>query len=74
MQSIDKPVAGDWDGDGDDDAGIFRAGQWHLRSGAQATGATVETFLFGATSGQPVVGYGSDPAMPGVGTFRPRTG
>jgi hypothetical protein len=69
-------VAGDWDGDGDDDAGIFRAGQWHLRSGAQAAGATVETFPFGSVGGQPLVGYGSDPEnpeLPGLGTFRART-
>jgi hypothetical protein len=74
VQSIDKPVAGDWDGDGDDDAGIFRGGQWHLRSSAQAAGATVQTFLFGSSSGQPLVGYGPDPDIPGIGTFRPRTG
>ena len=71
-QAGDKPIAGDWDGDGDDDAGIFRWGEWHLRSTAQASGATVAAFTFGSGNGQPVVGDGSDPMRPGIGTFRPK--
>jgi hypothetical protein len=72
LQPVDVPVAGDWDGDGDDDAGIFRTGTWYTRSTAGANGGITSTFTFGATSGQPVVGHGSDPVEPGVGTFRPR--
>jgi hypothetical protein len=74
QQAGDKPVAGDWDGDGDDDAGIFRWGEWHLRSTAQTSGATVAFFTFGSGNGQPVVGDGSDPVKPGIGTFRPTAG
>ena len=73
LQSTDLPVAGDWDGDGDDDAGIFRTGTWYTRSTAAAAGGITSTFGFGASSGQPLVGHGSDPVKPGVGTFRPRT-
>ena len=36
----DQPVAGDWDGDGDDDAGHLPRRQWHLRSTAGADGAS----------------------------------
>ena len=73
MQAGDRPIAGNWDGDGDEDAGIYRSGQWHLRSSAQASGSTTTTFFFGAANGQPVVGAGSDPAKPGIGTFKPKT-
>jgi hypothetical protein len=69
----DRPTAGDWDGDGDDDAAIFRRGQWHLRSTAQASGATAATFGFGSANGHPVVGDGTDPVKPGIGTFRPKS-
>ncbi len=71
MVAGDRPVVGDWDGDGDDDAGIFRNGWWHLRSTAEKTGATASSFAFGSPTAQPVVGYGTDPVKPGVGTFRP---
>ncbi len=73
LQAGDLPVGGDWDGDGDDDAGIFRKGQWHLRSTAAASGATASTVTFGEPAAQPVVGYGTHPARPGLGTFRPRS-
>jgi hypothetical protein len=73
LQAGDRPISGDWDGDGDDDAGIFRFGQWHLRSTAEATGWTTSTFTFGTAGTQPVVGHGTDPVKPGIGTFRPKT-
>jgi hypothetical protein len=73
LNPVDLPVAGDWDGDGDDDAGIFRTGTWYTRSTAGTHGGITSTFTFGTSSGQPLVGHGSDPVKPGVGTFRPRT-
>lgn len=73
IQAGDRPVGGDWDGDGDDDAGIYRNGEWHLRSTARAAGRTTSTFTFGTGGTQPVVGAGSDPVKPGIGTFRART-
>jgi hypothetical protein len=73
LNPVDLPVAGDWDGDGDDDAGIFRTGTWYTRSTAGTYGGITSTFGFGASSGQPLVGHGSDAVKPGVGTFRPRT-
>ena len=36
----DVPVVGDWDGDGEDDVGVFRAGTWLLRNGQ--TGGTAD--------------------------------
>jgi hypothetical protein len=73
LQSGDRPIAGDWDGDGDDDAGIFRSTQWHLRSTAAAAGGTTATYTFGSGGGQPVVGGGTDPMKPGMGTFRAKS-
>lgn len=75
VQAGDLPVGGDWDGDGDDDAAIYRRGQWNLRSTGQASGATVSAFTFGATAGQPVVGrLDAGAVVPGIGTFRARSG
>jgi Peptidase family M23 len=73
LQPGDQLVAGDWDGDGDDDAGVYRGVQWHLRSTAEATGSTTKTFTFGTAGSQPVVGAGTDPVKPGIGTFRPKS-
>ncbi len=73
VQVGDRPVAGDWDGDGGDDPGIFRGGQWHLRSTADASGVSFRMFLFGSAGEHPVVGHGSVPMKPGVGTFRARS-
>ena len=70
----DKPVAGDWDGNGADDPGIYRgSGEWDLRSSAKLNGLTTSVFTFGSAGNQPVVGHGTDPVKPGVGTFRPKT-
>ena len=73
LQRHDIPVGGDWDGDGDDDAAIYRSGTWYLRSTAKAKGGITSTFMFGVGNGQPLVTDGSDPAKPGIATFRPRT-
>jgi hypothetical protein len=74
IQAGDRPLAGDWDGDGDEDAGIYRGAQWHLRSSAAAVGSTASTYTFGSPGGQPVVGGGTDPVQPGMGTFRAKSG
>lgn len=74
LQVGDRPVAGDWDGDGDDDAAIYRGAQWHLRSTGTTHGVTTSTYTFGSAGAQPVVGGGTDPARPGMGTFRAKTG
>jgi len=49
------PVVGDWDGDGDDDLGIFRGGWWYLDT--DGVGGMAEQVLgFGAPGDLPVVG------------------
>lgn len=69
--ATDLPIAGDWDGDGRDDAGLYRTGQWYLRSTAAADGSTSPPFGFGPTGAAPLVGYGVDPNVPGIGAFTP---
>lgn len=65
----DLPVGGDWDGDGRDDPGLYRQGRWYLRSDASPAGTTAPAFTFGTIGTTPLVGYGADPVVPGVGAF-----
>ncbi|MHC4217262.1 MAG: hypothetical protein ACYSU7_02290, partial [Planctomycetota bacterium] len=53
----DLPAAGDWDGDGIDDAGVFRNGNWYLdlNGNRQWDGSDV-SFRFGKSSDLPVPG------------------
>ena len=72
LQAGDRPVAGDWDGDGDDDAGIFRGGTWYLRSTAErqpAASPAPSRSAPAATSRSSA--SGADRSSPGIGTFRP---
>jgi len=71
VQAGDRPIAGDWDGNGKTDPGIYRGTQVHLK-GSLTTG-TASTFDHGTGGAQPLVGVWSGTAMPGIGTFRPRT-
>ena len=71
VQAGDVPVVGDWDGDGVDDAGIFRRGTWHLRS--SQTGQTIRTVAYGAQAGDvPVVGDWDGDAVDDLGHLPPR--
>jgi len=45
------PVAGDWDGDGRAEPGVFNAGTWTVRVGGE-----VSTFRFGQAGDSPLVG------------------
>lgn len=61
----DKPVAGDWDGDGDDDIGIVRGGKWYLdQNGNHAWNGTA--------GGDAVFNFGSPNDRPLVGRWKPR--
>ncbi|MCA9094360.1 MAG: VCBS repeat-containing protein [Planctomycetaceae bacterium] len=56
----DNPVAGDWDGDGDDDIGVVRNGRWYLDQNGNhvwngAAGGD-KTFQFGGPTDRPLVG------------------
>ena len=53
VQAGDQPVLGDWDGDGDDDLAIHRAGTWHVRSTGTAVGGTVSDVHVRAAARRP---------------------
>ncbi len=56
-RTVGTPVSGDWDGDGDDEPGIWVNGQWILRSDAGPGGTTLPTFNYGMQAGDiPVTG------------------
>ena len=73
----DLPVAGDWDGDGMDSVGVFRASDktWYL-SNILGTGVTDYQFAFGfaQTGDLPVAGDVDGDGMDDVGLYRPSTG
>jgi len=54
----DIPVKGDWDGDGDETAGVVRDGEWILTNDANPTTAVPagDRFDFGQATDVPVVG------------------
>jgi hypothetical protein len=65
----DKPIAGDWDGDGKEEAGIFRNGMFVLDRGVP--GYTNEAgFLFGLAGDQPIAGDWNGDGKDEVGIFR----
>jgi len=51
----DRPLLCDWDGDGLDEAVVFRAGSWLLRDGV-TTGKTVRRVAFGGAADIPLCG------------------
>ncbi|HEV7395484.1 MAG TPA: hypothetical protein VGN86_03145, partial [Pyrinomonadaceae bacterium] len=51
----DKPVAGDWNGDGIDTIGIYRNGTFFL-SNSNATGFADTAFFLGNTGDFPIAG------------------
>src|SRR5205085_6499027 len=67
------PVVGDWNGDGRDDIGTFKAGTWTLRYGASPGLANAGTFNFGAADAQPVVGDWNGDGIDGIGVFKSDT-
>ena len=48
---IGDPVAGDWDGDGDDEPGVWDDGTWYLRTDAGSSASTLPTFSYGRQAG-----------------------
>lgn len=68
------PIAGDWDGDGDTDMAIFRAGTWYLDSnGTPGWQASDTTLSFGVAIDRPVVGDWDGNGIDDVGVFRDGT-
>ncbi len=50
----DTPIAGDWDGDGDDEPGVHRGNVWYLSNNAPPTSVT--TFTFAGATDTPIAG------------------
>jgi pimeloyl-ACP methyl ester carboxylesterase len=77
--SGDLPVAGDWDGDGVSEIGVFRqsTGKWFLDldGNGQWDGCGVDgCYTFGTTGDMPIVGDWNGDGVDEIGVFRPSTG
>jgi Tol biopolymer transport system component len=78
-QAGDLPIAGDWNGDGISDVGVFRNGQFLLRQPAVVTILGGQTFTivttitvnFGVAGDLPVVGDWNGDGKDTPGVFRP---
>jgi hypothetical protein len=71
--STDKPVAGDWDGDGKDEIGLFRpsTARWYLDY--DNNGASNYQVTWGASTDIPVAGDWDGDGKDEIGLFRPST-
>jgi hypothetical protein len=68
-------VAGDWNGDGQQDFGVFNpaTATWSLRYGAENGPANAGVFKFGKPGTLPVVGDWNGDGRSDIGTFDPKT-
>lgn len=78
-QAGDQPLAGDWNGDGLDDVGVFRNGQFRLRQPVLFNGQptnVVNTIVvnFGQSGDLAIVGDWNGDGIDTPGVFRPSTG
>lgn len=70
-QPGDVPVAGDWDGDGIDTIGVFRAGRWYLDHNGDGVGHHGEPSLeFGKPGDIPVFGDFDGDGLDEIGVCR----
>jgi hypothetical protein len=69
------PVVGDWNGDGQDDFGVFNSNNatWSLRYGAETGPANAGVFAFGVAGSLPVVGDWNGDGRDDIGVFEPAT-
>ena len=67
----DRPVTGDWNGDGIDTIGVFRDGRWRLdvNGDGKTNLGDVET-TFGRPGDQPVVGDWNGDGIDDIGSYR----
>ena len=73
QQPGDRPVAGDWNGNGGDEPGIYRSGEWHLRQSSAPVAPTSKVIQLGAAGEQPLAGRATAATGPNaVGLFRPK--
>ncbi|MCC9656854.1 carboxypeptidase regulatory-like domain-containing protein [Rhodopirellula sp. JC737] len=70
-EQVDTPIAGDWNGDGIDQIGVFRAGQWLLDDDADGrwTGKT-KPHQFGRPGDEPIVGDFDGDGIDEIGVVR----
>ena len=67
----DLPVVGDFDGDGIDDLGTYRAGKWHLDTdGDRALTAHDKVFELGGPGDRPVVADFNGDGVDEIGIYR----
>ena len=71
-QAGDVPVVGDWDGDGRDSPGLFRAGTWTLNPDVGDAATSVQ-LRFGAAADHPVVGDWDGTGPDTIGVYREGT-
>lgn len=74
-QGGDRPIAGDWNGDGKDTIGFYRPsnGKFYLRNSNSAGSADV-SFSFGEFADRPVVGDWNKDGVDTIGIYRPSNG
>jgi len=74
-QAGDRPIAGDWDGDGEDTIGFYRPSteKFYLRNSNSGGSADV-SFSFGESQDLPVVGDWNEDGTDTVGIYRPSNG
>ena len=63
------PLSGDWDGNGSDTIGVFRAGTWYLRNSNSSGGIDV-SFSWGSMFDVPVAGDWDGDGIDTIGVFR----
>ena len=63
------PIAGDWDGNGSDTIGVFRAGTWYLRN-TNSSGGVDASFDWGSIHDVPVTGDWDGDGTDTIGVFR----
>jgi hypothetical protein len=69
----DIPLAGDWNGDGIDTVGVYRAGSFYLRN-SNSDGFADLVFAFGVPGDQPVVGDWDGDGLDTIGVYRSSLG
>jgi hypothetical protein len=68
----DVPIAGDWNGDGVTNIGLFRGGVWHLDTNGDGRWTEADTYVenIGAPGDVPVVGDFNGDGIDDLGIFR----
>jgi hypothetical protein len=71
----DRPVVGDWNGDGIDTVGVYRPsnGAYYLRN-SNSAGAPFTVFGFGNTEDLPIAGDWNEDGIDTIGVYRPSNG